>query len=553
MTMAPPTPIYAKKHKDNAEFERAVRRCIPSEFVLIAGQEDAAEAMESYNASSLFELPNTIGKEGGVATSALLQSLYKNVDYVVSSSATNTSSDNKKWLTCQTVLKEMYRRMTKAKFRSVPQISCSRPLNDRPFYIVPPENTGKRRALLIGIDFKGDLELRAPHNDVHNVQHFLTTKCGFHKDNIVVLKDDGDCTQPTKKNIEEGFVKMVSLSEPKDVLFVFYSGHGALVKDTSGDDDDGYNLSILPVDYKKEGNILDDYILKNLVKALPEGVCTTMLVDCCHSGNVGDLPYIMKATSTNQEIEPLFNTDTLQEVLEKEAAVGKAKEERLKAKEERRRQREIRKKQRDEEIKEAETRMAELAANPTYVVQQPPLDAVPPAFECDSSATTETYYVSSPEEAHALAAKFGATITIDAVQKDVMAQNGKVALTFNKTPMVAAPMPAAPTETTTETFEVSSEEEAQALAAKFGTAVNIDDQQKDVMANGGRVTLTFTKIAMPTTVPAGDAPTAKTFEVSSPEEAKALASQFGTSITIDEQQAAIMKQGGKVQLTFFVM
>jgi hypothetical protein len=135
-----------------------------------------------------------------------------------------------------------------------------------------------------------------------------------------------------------------------------------------------------------------------------------------------------------------------------------------------------------------------------------------------------------------------------------MAQGGKVALTFNKTPMVAAPMPAAPTATaTTETFEVGSEEEAQALAAKFGTAVNIDDQQKDVMANGGTVTLTFTKTAMPTTMPAGDASTAKVFEVSSPEEAKALASQFGTSITIDEQQAAIMKQGGKVQLTFFVM
>ena len=58
-----------------------------------------------------------------------------------------------------------------------------------------------------------------------------------------------------------------------------------------GDEDDGYDSCLMPVDFKEAGQIVDDDILKYFIKARPAGVHTTMLVDACHCGSVGDLPY----------------------------------------------------------------------------------------------------------------------------------------------------------------------------------------------------------------------------------------------------------------------
>jgi chitodextrinase len=71
-----------------------------------------------------------------------------------------------------------------------------------------------------------------------------------------------------------------------------------------------FGLDILPSDYKHSGNIMDDEILNNLIKAMPKGVYTTMLVDSCYSGTVGELPYILKSSATKQEIEKRANFDT---------------------------------------------------------------------------------------------------------------------------------------------------------------------------------------------------------------------------------------------------
>lgn len=274
-------------HEDDATFEQAVRRCIPSTFNLIAGQDDLSQAQEAYKATKLFQLPNAIGEEGGLATSALLQFLYEHVEETVVGNATPPRG-----ITCRQVMKEVHSRMNQAKKSDiVPQMSSSRPLGPprlethAPFYLVPPGYTGKRRALLIGCNFTGQPgELRAPHNDVHNALQFLMNKCGFKEEDIMVLKDDGKSISPTKKNIEDGFAKMVASSKANDVLFIQYSGHGGRMKDTSGDEMDGYDSYILPVDHATAGQILDDDILKCLIKALPEGVHSTMLVDCCHSG-----------------------------------------------------------------------------------------------------------------------------------------------------------------------------------------------------------------------------------------------------------------------------
>ncbi len=85
------------------------------------------------------------------------------------------------------------------------------------------------------------------------------------------------------------------------------AGHGSRVRDQDGDEDDGYDETLVPVDFQRSGQIRDDDIFKILVKPLRAGVTMTCLMDCCHSGTVLDLPYrftadgdVMKRNDTFQ-------------------------------------------------------------------------------------------------------------------------------------------------------------------------------------------------------------------------------------------------------------
>jgi hypothetical protein len=57
-------------------------------------------------------------------------------------------------------------------------------------------------------------------------------------------------------------------------------------------ENDGFNETLLPVDYKFAGNIVDDDINKIMVNPLPEGVTLHCLIGACHSGTVMDLPFL---------------------------------------------------------------------------------------------------------------------------------------------------------------------------------------------------------------------------------------------------------------------
>merc|ERR1711991_461037 len=78
-----------------------------------------------------------------------------------------------------------------------------------------------------------------------------------------------------------------------DSLFFHYSGHGAYAQDVRPDTDeaDGQDETLVPMDYKSAGQIVDDDIFDMMVAPLPKGVRLTVITDCCHSGSVFDLPY----------------------------------------------------------------------------------------------------------------------------------------------------------------------------------------------------------------------------------------------------------------------
>lgn len=62
-----------------------------------------------------------------------------------------------------------------------------------------------------------------------------------------------------------------------DSLFMHYSGHGGSVKDHAGDEEDGKDETMIPVDYATKGQIKDDEILET-VSAPWFGLCWFSLV-----------------------------------------------------------------------------------------------------------------------------------------------------------------------------------------------------------------------------------------------------------------------------------
>ncbi|KAJ3107955.1 Ca(2+)-dependent cysteine protease [Phlyctochytrium bullatum] len=164
---------------------------------------------------------------------------------------------------------------------------------------------GKRRALFIGINYVGQNgELRGCHQDVKNMTAFVDQRMpGCEK---LILTDEPGVSAdklPTKQNIINGFLWLVSNAAPGDHFFVHYSGHGGSVKDNNGDEEDGNDETIYPLDHEKAGQIRDDEIHQYLCKPLPEGSQLTAVFDSCHSGSVLDLPFSYVLDGGNNVVE----------------------------------------------------------------------------------------------------------------------------------------------------------------------------------------------------------------------------------------------------------
>ncbi|KAK4136192.1 hypothetical protein BT67DRAFT_491658 [Trichocladium antarcticum] len=155
--------------------------------------------------------------------------------------------------------------------------------------------TGRRKALLIGINYFNQRgQLRGCINDVRNMSAYLVENFGYKREDMVILTDDqqNPMSQPTKQNILRAMHWLVKDARPNDALFFHYSGHGGQTKDLDGDEEDGYDEVIYPVDFRQTGHITDDEMHRIMVLQLTAGVRLTAIFDSCHSGTALDLPYI---------------------------------------------------------------------------------------------------------------------------------------------------------------------------------------------------------------------------------------------------------------------
>jgi metacaspase-1 len=93
---------------------------------------------------------------------------------------------------------------------------------------------------------------------VKNIKQYLIEVQGFRESEMLILLDDGRAHAPTRRNIEDAFQRITQYSQDGDVVWVHYSGHGGRVRDVSGDEEDGYDSTLIPVDFRSSGQILDD-------------------------------------------------------------------------------------------------------------------------------------------------------------------------------------------------------------------------------------------------------------------------------------------------------
>lgn len=130
------------------------------------------------------------------------------------------------------------------------------------------------KALLVGINAYSQASLRGCVNDVQTMSTLFKSK-GWTVD---VLTDK----MATKQNILEQFEALLHNSKKGDIRIFHFSGHGSQVPDKSGDEKDGLDECLLPIDFTWDNVILDDD-LDRLLAGREAHV--EVILDACHSGS----------------------------------------------------------------------------------------------------------------------------------------------------------------------------------------------------------------------------------------------------------------------------
>ena len=143
-------------------------------------------------------------------------------------------------------------------------------------------NAGTQRALLIGVsNYEANLPpLAGSKNDVMLIRELLVQKYGFDRANVQVLIDE----QATRAQILSAVRALSERTVADDIVLIHFSGHGSQAPDMNGDEDDGFDETILPHDSRTPGiaDITDDE-LNALLSGFEFG-SVVVILDSCHSG-----------------------------------------------------------------------------------------------------------------------------------------------------------------------------------------------------------------------------------------------------------------------------
>nr|VFJ56998.1 MAG: Caspase domain-containing protein [Candidatus Kentron sp. FW] len=158
----------------------------------------------------------------------------------------------------------------------------------------PIETDGYRRlALIVGVgEHKSEKipDLEGPPNDARNFYELLTGKngYGFPKENVCLLLDEQTTTAGFVEAFKRGLINRIS--SENDVAVFFHSGHGSQIKDTNGDEPDGWDESLLFHDSRTDGikDFLDDEFAVLLGRLHEKTGNITVIVDSVSAGGIVD-------------------------------------------------------------------------------------------------------------------------------------------------------------------------------------------------------------------------------------------------------------------------
>ena len=151
-----------------------------------------------------------------------------------------------------------------------------------------------KRALLVGISDYQCIYKYGGWNNIHgkNDIDMLNTTLKESGVSVSCLYDRG----ATKAGISKALNVLASQCKVGDIVYLHFSTHGQPFEDLSGDEDDGWDESIVPVDapieftkgkYEGENHLIDDELHEyctKIRKAIGTKGMLYVVIDACHAG-----------------------------------------------------------------------------------------------------------------------------------------------------------------------------------------------------------------------------------------------------------------------------
>jgi hypothetical protein len=145
-----------------------------------------------------------------------------------------------------------------------------------------------QKALIIGVNYTGSADaLKGCIPDSERAKA-MVSRYGYRPQDITHMTDHTP-VKPTRNNILKAINDLHNSGATR--LFFSYAGHGGQIGDRDGDETDGKDEFIAPIDFRSSSVIKDDVLFDMLVKPLKNGQTLTVVTDSCNSGSVLDLRY----------------------------------------------------------------------------------------------------------------------------------------------------------------------------------------------------------------------------------------------------------------------
>ena len=160
--------------------------------------------------------------------------------------------------------------------------------------IISVANAQRKRAFLVGISHYDTALTGYQWNDINGVEDInllspILTKQGFV---LTTLLD----SQATYDNITTKITQFIRKTKKGDIVYLHFSTHGQPVEDLNGDEEDGWDEAIVPIDaykmyrkgiYEGKKHLLDDQLngyVKQLRGKIGKAGFLYVVIDACHAG-----------------------------------------------------------------------------------------------------------------------------------------------------------------------------------------------------------------------------------------------------------------------------